>query len=73
MKKPTKTRQLDKTTPRTLTANDLRAVVGGTVMNNPLYTAAAVMNNPLYAAEAEVMNNPLYQGSGTEGANPLYV
>ena len=61
MKKKTKASQPDKTTSRTLTANDLRAVVGGTT----------VANNPLYKG-ATVLNNPLYESSGTSGTNPLY-
>lgn len=82
MKQPNKTKPLDRTTPRALTAKDLQGIIGGAsslssqaethVMNNPLYQDSGLAGtNPLYTS-ATVANNPLYQSAGTEGSNPLH-
>jgi len=64
MKKTTKTKHLDKTISRTLTANDLKTVIGG--------TEAEVMNNPLYQPSGSSGTNPLYTPLDSSGANPLH-
>ena len=61
MKKTTNAKRLDRTAPRILTANDLQAVIGATVANNPLYQPSTVTGD-----------NPLYESLGTSGTNPLH-
>lgn len=58
--------------PRTLSTTELRTVVGGAVMVNPLYQDAGTSaSNPLWPAEAALSTNPMYRDSGMSGVNAV--